>query len=394
MFFTGSVGILKKKDCMIRRAWCVLLTAVSFFVPGEVWSWGSVGHKFINQNAVQHLPPGMAQLAAQQVFLTNHASDADTRKSTDPSEEPKHFIDLESFSDFQHLPNDFSLVVAQYGWPALQTNGTLPWTIVTTVDSLTAQFRRADWDRAYQSAADLGHYVGDSYQPLHCTVNYNGQLTQNSGIHSRYETTMLGQFQSSLSVHPDTLRFVGDVYALALSIVLHSNTYVDSILQGDNAARLASGWNGSGTVPQLYYTTLWNRTGRLTQEVLQNATRDLASLWYTAWANAGVTSVALAEHHPASSFSFALEQNYPNPFNPSTKIGYRVSGLGSSWVKLSVYDILGREVAVLVDESETPGDYAVHFNGQSLTSGTYFYRLQITDHGLANSETKRMMLTR
>jgi hypothetical protein len=55
---------------------------------------------------------------------------------------------------------------------------------------------------------------------------------------------------------------------------------------------------------------------------------------------------------------------------------------------------LGREVAVLVDESETPGDYAVHFNGQSLTSGTYFYRLQITDHGLANSETKRMMLTR
>jgi carboxypeptidase T len=74
-------------------------------------------------------------------------------------------------------------------------------------------------------------------------------------------------------------------------------------------------------------------------------------------------------------YVFALDQNYPNPFNPSTTIGYRVSGLGSSWVRLAVYDILGREMAMLVNEKKAPGSYSVRFDAGSLASGVYFYRL-------------------
>lgn len=397
---------------MVRREYGALLLAISLCAAGEAWSWGSTAHKFINQNAAQHLPSALSQLAAQQAFLTNHASDADTRKTSDPMdpEKPKHFVDLESFTDFHNLPADFSVIVSQYGWTKLQSYGVLPWTVTATADSLTAQFRRADWTKAYQSAADLGHYVGDAYQPLHCTVNYDGQLTGNGGIHSRYESTMIGQYISSLSVHPDSVRYVSDVYGLALSVVLHSNTYVDSILQADNAARTASGWNGGGNAPQAYYATLWERTGRLTQEVLQGATQDLASLWYTAWVNAGVTEVAEAQELAGAPSAFSLDQNYPNPFNPGTRIGFGVSGLGSGasreqngsgvwglgsrWVKLAVYDMLGREVSVLVNEQMAPGSYSVHFDGRGLTSGTYFYRLQINGAGQAFSETKRMMLVR
>jgi len=68
-----------------------------------------------------------------------------------------------------------------------------------------------------------------------------------------------------------------------------------------------------------------------------------------------------------------LFQNYPNPFNPSTVIGFRVSG--SSWVRLFVYDILGREVAVPVNEKKEPGSYEVKFDGAGLASGVYIYRL-------------------
>ncbi len=406
---------------MVRRECGVLLLAISVFAAGDAWSWGGTAHRFINQNAAQHLPSALSQLAAQQSFLINHASDADNRKSVDPSEEPKHFIDLESFADFRYLPGDLSVVIAQYGWSSVQSYGILPWTIVATVDSLTVQFSRADWTKAYQSAADLGHYVGDAYQPLHCTVNYNGQLTGNSGIHSRYETTMIGQYISTLSVHPDSVRYVSDLYGLALSIVLHSNTYVDSILQADNAARTVSGWNGSGNAPQAYYAALWGRTGRLTQEVLQGATQDLASLWYTAWVNAGVTEVAEGQQLSGVPSTFSLDQNYPNPFNPVTTIGFRVagaengsgstsmgnsrstidnrlgsgvSGLGSSIVRLSVYDMLGREVAVLVNETMAPGNYTAQFNASGLSSGTYFYRIQINSAARAFSETKRMMLVR
>jgi len=345
----------------------------------------------------------MSQLAAQQAFLTSHASDADTRKYSDPTEEPKHYIDLESFEDFQHLPSDFSVVVAQFGWPALQSYGILPWTIVATVDSLTAQFRRADWNKACQSAADLGHYVGDAYQPLHCTVNYNGQFTGNDGIHSRYESSMLGQYISSLSIRPDSIRYVKDVYALALGITLHSNGYVDSILQADNAARTASGRDGGGAAPPSYYSTMWTLTNRLTQKLLQDATRDIGSLWYTAWVNAGVTAVAMTEETSDAASLFSLEQNYPNPFNPSTTIEFSVPGgmerspgwsSGSSWVELGVYDVLGREVTTLVNEPRDPGNYAVPFTAAGLTSGVYYYRIRISGNGETHSEAKRMTVVR
>jgi hypothetical protein len=79
---------------------------------------------------------------------------------------------------------------------------------------------------------------------------------------------------------------------------------------------------------------------------------------------------------------FALHQNHPNPFNPSTTIGYTVAGtgheaLGTSWVRLSVFDMLGREVAVLVNEKKDPGRYSVTFDASGLSSGMYFYRMQV-----------------
>jgi hypothetical protein len=71
-------------------------------------------------------------------------------------------------------------------------------------------------------------------------------------------------------------------------------------------------------------------------------------------------------------------QNYPNPFNPTTKIGFRVWGLGSR-VRLAVYDVLGREVAVLVNEYKNPGMYAVTFDGRGLSSGVYICRMTAGD---------------
>ncbi len=71
---------------------------------------------------------------------------------------------------------------------------------------------------------------------------------------------------------------------------------------------------------------------------------------------------------------FSLSQNYPNPFNPSTVIHFRIAESGP--VGLKVYDLLGREIATLVDEKRNAGTYDVTFNASSLPSGTYFYRLR------------------
>lgn len=96
---------------------------------------------------------------------------------------------------------------------------------------------------------------------------------------------------------------------------------------------------------------------------------------------------------------FKLEQNYPNPFNPSTKISWQ-SPIGS-WQTLIVFDILGREIATLVNEYRPAGNYEVEFNGhsdegQNLPSGVYFYQLRIqgpeTSSGQGIIQTKKMIL--
>lgn len=75
--------------------------------------------------------------------------------------------------------------------------------------------------------------------------------------------------------------------------------------------------------------------------------------------------------------SFVLSQNYPNPFNPTTNIGFRIAGYG--FVSLKVFDVLGREVATLVNEQLKPGSYETVFDASNLASGVYLYRLQAGD---------------
>jgi hypothetical protein len=363
-------------------------------VACEALGWGSTGHKFVNYNAVVHLPPSMTQIAAQQAFLRDHASDADYRKSSDTAEAPKHFIDLESYPDFSHLTPDLGSLIATYGWVTVKEVGILPWASVWATDSLTAQFRRRDWAKAYQTAADLGHYVGDGHQPLHCTVNYNGVSTGNTGIHSRYESGMLDQAQ--LVAVRDSARYVTDRYAYILGYILRVNTLVDSIMQGDNVAKAASGWSGSGQAPAAYYSALWQYCQGFTRRLLQDATLSLASLWYTAWVDAGlgVTSVAEAPV-PAT---IELMQNYPNPFNGTSEIGFEIPhgpeiGAGRATaphVRLRVFDLLGREVSVLVDEPKAPGLYSVSWDAGELPSGVYFSSLEAGGQRL----TRRMALVR
>jgi len=99
----------------------------------------------------------------------------------------------------------------------------------------------------------------------------------------------------------------------------------------------------------------------------------------------GTLSASEPTHKP---YQFALEQNYPNPFNPTTMIQYELAS--PSEVKLRVFDVLGREVATLINARQSAGRYRVEFNASRLSSGVYFYRLETQNF----SQTRKMFLVK
>jgi gluconolactonase len=103
-----------------------------------------------------------------------------------------------------------------------------------------------------------------------------------------------------------------------------------------------------------------------------------------------IAVTGVEEHSSVPGDRYILYQNYPNPFNPGTKIGFRVLGLGPGWVRLGVYDLLGREVAVLVNDERMPGTYSATWDASGRSSGLYFYRLSAG----ASSETRTMVLAK
>jgi len=131
---------------------------------------------------------------------------------------------------------------------------------------------------------------------------------------------------------------------------------------------------------------------RFSFSVAENAKiNEVTSLQFTLTKNGQLLGEKRIEIKVAPPKEFILYQNYPNPFNPSTTIKYSVPVIRNkktAAVKLIVYDVLGREVTMLVNKKQKPGSYKVNFNAANLSSGTYFYRLISNDISI----TKKFLL--
>ncbi len=343
------------------------------------FGWGSTGHKIINKNAVKHLPPSMKQFIDQQSFLEQHSTDPDTRRNSSDtsmfSEQYRHYLDVDDYPNFKQLERNFNSLIATYGWKRVKENGTNPWAVVQWMDSLTAQLKRGDWNTSYQTAADIGHYVADPHQPLHATINYDGKLTGNNGIHSRYESTMINSYQSEITITKDTVRYIEDIYGFVFAYIIQSNALIDSIFRADNAAKALTG----GSYSSQYYASLWQQLGTMTKAQFQLATIDLASLWYTAWVNAGLLEkpTGVRKVNSIKPESFNLYQNFPNPFNPKTTIHFDIAKRGK--IKLDIVSLDGKRIASLVNNEYDAGSYSADWDASHVASGMYLYRLE-SDH--------------
>lgn len=360
-----------------------LLLVSSIFICG----WGASGHKIINRRSTFSFPASMSFLNWAD-SLAKHSSDADFRRSTDPNEAPRHYIDIDNYPEFiatGRIPQDLDSLIALHGSSFVYNNGILPFSIMATTDSIKKYFQLHNFQKAMLHAADLGHYVGDGHNPLHITRNYDGQYTNQSGVHSRYETQLINRDSGNIIYTFENATYISNINQFVFNFLYNNYTYVDSVLKYDSLARAMAGSYNSN-----YYHIYWQLAGNFTIMLFNNASHFIADLIYTSWVNAG-SPVSVTHEETSLPEKYYLEQNYPNPFNPGTKIKFDIpqdARRKTQKVKLVIFDVWGKEVATLVNEQLQPGSYEVEWNAADYPSGTYFYKLSSD----AFSDTRRMLL--
>jgi hypothetical protein len=350
-------------------------------------SWGYQGHYRINENAALSFNAEMNQFLDWAGFLAGHGSDADDRKKYDNTEAPKHYIDIDAYPEFVtdgRIASTYDSVASIHGSAFILDNGTLPWATKATYDTLVSCFKRRDWEKAKLTAADLGHYVGDGHMPLHITKNYNGQLSGNSGIHSRYESSMINAHVNDISYGGEPIEYVQDVQAYIFNYLYRNYHYVDSVLIADDYATEIAGDTKSAN----YINALWNKTENFTVMLFHNASHALAELMYSAWVDAGKPMIDETTSVPGPVFpeSITLGQNHPNPFTRDTKIDYTL-GVPSN-VTLEVKDLRGETIATLDSGYRPQGSYSVNWIPSGSPAGIYLLILNTDGERM----TRKMIL--
>jgi hypothetical protein len=348
-----------------------------FVIPFSLFlmAWGYNGHNKINGSASLSFTQEMEQFQSWAVMLAEHASDADYRKDTDPNEGPRHYIDIDNYPGFAttgRIPQTYDSVVAIYGVNFVIEQGVLPWATKIAYDSLVNCLARFDWPKAVLFAADLGHYVGDAHNPLHITVNYNGQYTGNYGIHSRYETGMINAFKDEIIMAGSEISFVTDVNGYIFNYIYANYIYVDSVMIADTYAQNAAG----NTTSFEYKQALWEKCEGFTTPLFNRAANTLAELIYSAWVEAGKPDMnsgpgIFERKDKGQILQWKIS---PNPVSETAKIMFDLPEAGSVLVKL--YNSNGAEIKRFAEINIPEGPHEFSFNLSDLPVGVYFLVLE------------------
>lgn len=280
----------------------VILLAFLLLVAQSSFCWGFYGHRKINQLAVFLLPPEMVAFFKPHIdFLSEHAVDPDKRRYAVKDEAPRHYIDIDHYGEYPYadLPRKWEEAVAKYSEDSLVAHGIVPWWIPVMQRRLTAAFKDRDGRRILKLAADLGHYVADAHVPLHASSNYDGQLTGQRGIHGFWESRvpeLLAEKEWDFFI--GKAGYIANVEAFTWMRVLESARAADTVLAvekqvsdrfpGDQKFAFE---NRHGLTTRQFsgsYTRAYNKAlGGMIERRMRESVHAVASLWFTAWVNAG-----------------------------------------------------------------------------------------------------------
>ena len=276
------------------------LLAALVVLPSSVSAWGFEAHKFIADRMIALLPAELKPLfEKRRDFIVERSIDPDLWRTVGWEEEPpNHFLDIDykEFGPypFTALPREYDLAVQKFGKDVIHTQGLLPWRAAEFYGRLQREFESLKLkpapgyagDNIVLFAAVLTHYVSDAHVPLHAVVNYNGQLTGQDGLHSRWESELFDRNRAKLKIAPVPIKPVSNPRDFMFETLLASNRLAPNVLESDTKAAA-----GREFYDDAYFDAFGAGTLPVLEKRLNETIASVAAMITGAWESAGRPAV-------------------------------------------------------------------------------------------------------
>ena len=277
----------------------LLAAAGVIATAAPVHAWGYEAHRFVMDRAIALLPIELRPLFERhRALVVERAIDPDTWITAGWQDEaPHHFVDMDSPGfgayPFTDLPRDHTAALAKFGAAKMRDAGTLPW----RTEEMYGGLRRAFEAYGRQPSAFgqngiiffsawLAHYTSDAFVPLHGVINYDGQLTQQWGLHVRWESTMFEQYRNQLTITPKPIAPIRDPRTVVFDALLRDTQLVPALLQAD---REAIGTRDA--YDAAYYEAFFKANKAVMEARLGDSIAAVAAMITGAWEAAGKPAV-------------------------------------------------------------------------------------------------------
>jgi hypothetical protein len=289
---------------MRKRAALAAFVVALLLMPARAWAWGFAGHRLIMARAIELLPPELKpffQRFRDEVVI--RVVDPDLWRNVGWEDDPNHFLDFGMPSlgpfPFDRLPRDYTNALEKFGPSEMKRIGALPWREAEMFGQLRRGFEGFARQGAYTTSdvvlfsAVASHYIQDAHQPFHATNNYDGQLTGNTGIHSRFERDLIEKFSPRLQLAPPPVKAIANARDAAFAILLDSYKSVDAILAADREAVA-----GKDAYDDDYFEKFFARVRPILERRLSDAIAATAGVIVGAWDAAGKPAVRTEDPRP------------------------------------------------------------------------------------------------
>lgn len=280
------------------------LFSITPSIQSNKLKWGFYGHQKINRIAVFTLPPEMFGFYKEHIeFITDHSIDPDKRRYAVEGEAQCHYIDIDHYKidtqdPFMTIPRSWIEAVDKFSEDTLQIYGIVPWHILVMKYRLQKAFETKNVDLILKYSAEIGHYIGDAHVPLHTTENYNGQLTNQKGIHGLWESRLVELNADTYDYFIGKCLYIPNVLDNVWETVKESHLALDSVFklekevtQNFPSDKKYSYETKGSTTTQVYSMEFsqeyHKRLNGMVERRLRKAILSVSSIWYTAWVDAG-----------------------------------------------------------------------------------------------------------